>query len=299
MQTRICIATICIVGLGSASDVSLPELKRGADDCPCIKNRSITSNQQQCKLRNDGDCYADNYGSNLCFKHDEHVTPECAADVLSPPTWCSASWCWINPAHCTLPNSPTSRFKEATLADSGMPLHYSYHTCGSLDTYMSDANHPYHKLLSSFNDGSLRVSFPGTDTYHIINTPGNEDGMYKIGTGLALGQSGKAGASVDFFKEVMQQFGVTHYHIVPISESSRAYSNSTFTQCCHTLALNYTDVCVGNFWPTLTRMYHMQIEFSSMLFLEEFRMISRRASGGNRHFLWHERTHARAYKHVR
>ena len=65
----------------------------------------------------------------------------------------------------------------------------------------------------------------------------------------------KEGAYVEFFDEVMKDFGVTTFEITPISDASRAFSTSTFTQCCHEIALNHTDLCIGPTWPTEKRQY--------------------------------------------
>ena len=41
------------------------------------------------------------------------------------------------------------------------------------------------------------------------------------------------------------------------TQSSALRLSSTFTQCCHEIALNHTDVCIGPTWPTEKRQYDL------------------------------------------
>jgi hypothetical protein len=110
--------------------------------------------------------------------------------------------------------------------------------------------------------------------------------VYTVGEGLTLAQSGKQGAIVDFFDSVMKEFGVTTFTIVPISDTAKNYSGSSFTQCCYELALNSTDVCVGNYWQTEQRQFELKVDFTRTVYNEEIRLVTKIASQSKRHFLW-------------
>ena len=60
----------------------------------------------------------------------------------------------------------------------------------------------------------------------------------------------------------------------PITAASRArFNSSSFTACVHDVALNETDMCIGNFWMTSQRL-HMAA-FSTAIYDDSFSLVAR------------------------
>mmetsp|Transcript_7892 Transcript_7892/g.18462 ORF Transcript_7892/g.18462 Transcript_7892/m.18462 type:complete len:849 (+) Transcript_7892:96-2642(+) len=78
-------------------------------------------------------CYRRDYGLGGCRAWDAEEQPVCAGPDGLPkpgrPSWCSASWCYVNVSTCSVSSSP-SVFLSAELG-----LSYSYGTCGSIDRF--------------------------------------------------------------------------------------------------------------------------------------------------------------------
>ena len=137
----------------------------GSTECTCINPFTNTSqfSDVNCALTrtNDGSnaCFSINYGSQGCRSYDAvpegadaSGTTECTPRLdHTPPAWCSASWCWVDPNRCTRPKDTTAFFRGT--AWSG--LTFSYETCGNVNEFSDTGRTSY---LQGLN---LRVSFPG------------------------------------------------------------------------------------------------------------------------------------------
>ena len=98
---------------------------------------------------------------------------------------------------------------------------------------------------------------------------------------LTAQRLGKEGSGVEFFDKMMKDFGVTRYEVVPITDKSKAYSVSSFTQCIHEVALNNADVCLSLAWATTSRMYAMSphgVQFTRSVYNADMRLITKKAS---------------------
>ena len=98
-----------------------------------------------------------------------------------------------------------------------------------------------------------------------------------------------AGAFVEYFGDILKDYGINTFHVVGISNESIAFSTSTFTQCCHEIALNNADICVGPFWPTDARMYSFLshgLRFSSAVYEDEFKMVQNKVESQGLSSAW-------------
>ena len=72
------------------------------------------------------------YGSS-CVNHDHFLPPSCADDtgkpLLSPPAWCVAKWCFVDPDSCS------SQAPKLSSYFARSKLMFSYETCGHEDPY--------------------------------------------------------------------------------------------------------------------------------------------------------------------
>ena len=162
-------------------------------------------------------CLSPKYGDGRCGRWDEvgytgdrsTVWSQCAS--ASPPSWCSASWCWVDPANCdrSSTRADANSFNATVVGES---LYYSYHTCGNLDGFNAD-NHKAN-LVTAGKNGALRVSFPGPDSnlYSLVyETDDLGDGLgagVRGGANLTIRESGMAGSLPWFFADAMAALGI-------------------------------------------------------------------------------------------
>jgi hypothetical protein len=83
--------------------------------------------------------YPSTYGLHACAQHDLELPPYCAPtsasaafDPLSIPSWCSSSWCYVNPGQCDVSNAPAYYFTAN--------LSYSYTACAEVNLFASFVN---------------------------------------------------------------------------------------------------------------------------------------------------------------
>jgi len=199
----------------------------GNAHCPCDERvpAAWAANQSCALIRADGVCYPATYGTRGCRAYDASDSPECAS-ATSAPAWCASAWCWVNASTCERPYEPS---------ELAAGRHYSYATCGSLDRYSAER---HAQQLASLPP--LRVSFPADSSngYTVVSVDGG------------VGGTGRAGAVLEFAAATFAAHGIA-WTEVPVPAASRAYSPlSSYTACVQAVALNDTDVCWGNFWPT-------------------------------------------------
>jgi len=95
---------------------------------------------------------------------------------------------------------------------------------------------------------------------------------------VTLPDGRKSGSFPEFMSRVFKNIEV-ELEYQPISERSLAqFPLSRFSACYHEIALNRTDVCVGNFWSTPERRLMPGVSMSQDLLDDEFFVISKRAS---------------------
>ena len=248
-----------------------PPGSSGEPGCQCIdaftRSLTIANSAGGCDWRAESalaPCYTQDYGNDGCRQYDLNLNIS-GCDVKNPAPWCDKAWCWIDPANCTSPNGQSGFFPSSTFTSSDgttRPLTYSYATCGNLDEYERDK-----KLRQLQAFGPLRVSFPGNSGSGYTVTDA------KVGEAGA-GNTRRDGSVLRFFETTMAAHGVDWYE-VPRSASSSAFGtihSSSFTACTHEVALNRSDVCVGNLWPTPFR--RRIAAFSNVIYLDAFHAIA-------------------------
>ncbi len=200
-------------------------------------------------------CVPNNYGAGRCETWDATLAPSCADVDGRPlasaiPDWCSRRWCYINYTECWRPHSQAA-YTFPTGAYRGEGLHYSYETCGNLDTYAEDMHY------SSLKGSTLRVTLP-VDS-------GSRHALY---TDPHTGE--RTGSMIDFMNEVAVSGGFT-WTLRSISNASRLLYSSSYTQCVHDVALNETDLCIGPFWLTPERL--LMSRFSVSIYSNTFLLV--------------------------
>jgi hypothetical protein len=226
-----------------------------APDCPCIDPWANPLDTVAGRAGPDArKVLADlppDYGGAMCRPWDADVG-DCKLPV--PPAYCPNQWCYINASNCTRPHSRSSYFEAAHTLGA---LSYSYATCGFLNAY--DAGSTLKAELALLQGPrALRVSFPGDSGSGFTLT--------------TLAGSGKRGGSVAQFMARMLKDGGTEWREVPISPQSRARFASSYTACVHEVAINGTDLCIGNFWVTAERT--LLASFTSLLYNDHFYLVT-------------------------
>ena len=158
-MTMACIYILCILSLllcchsadaqAEAESASL-DLTRGHPSCPCItspldlptidvRDRTDTLDSTLGQTAN-----TTSYGMK-CLPHDL-PTPQCSLEAnsycanrqnLVPAplgcdlTWCQRSWCFVDPANCTLGHRRHPSFASSD-------RYYSYATCGDMDAFTNN-----------------------------------------------------------------------------------------------------------------------------------------------------------------
>eukprot|EP00662_Eupelagonemidae_sp_cell21_P034430 gene34430-10026_t len=173
------------------------------------------------------------YGAALCKAWDVGRR-QCAR--RGAPQWCAASFCYVDPAHCTRPHSVSEMLPG---------LHYSYETCGNLNTY--DDN----RFASVAVDGApVRIGLPTAPSskpgwFYYDSTIGAWDGVY-----------------VRFMDRVLRDvLNVSRAQMVKANATahSRALFTSSFTACVHDVAIGEADLCVAPFMDTTQRRLMSQM----------------------------------------
>ena len=207
-------------------------------------------------------CFPVTYGSQGCRKYDavpdgasSSTTTECTPRLdHTPPAWCDSAWCWVDPDRCTRPKDTTSFFRGTEWAN----LKFSYETCGNVNEFSDDGR------TDALQGTTLRVSFPGNSGsgYTITTVP---DGI------AGVGGTNRDGSTVRFWDQLARDYNIA-WTEHPVSDESKSFSpQSSFTACVHELALNATDICVGNFWPTANRQ--RLASFTTPLYYDEFKLV--------------------------
>lgn len=260
------------VQLVGARQYSLvPEGDAGHSKCPCwdaransltFVNAGDTSPSCAWKAELEGKpCFDAMYGNAGCRRYDLDKAHS-GCNVANPEPFCSATWCWVDPTVCNLPHDTSGYFPSSTvIASDGevRPLTYSYATCGNLNEFSANAAL---EQLQAFSP--LRVVLPGDSGsgYTIVTADPGVAGVH--GTR-------RDGSVLQFFANTMTAHGM-QWVVAEVSPSSRNFASSSFTACVHEVALNLTDVCVGNIWPTAKR--RRLAAFSSYIYQDAFYAIS-------------------------
>jgi hypothetical protein len=239
----------------------------GSPACPCIDPWPSPSAGGTCRslrINREHDfgvtnfsevCVPMNYGARVCTAWDNAswnsacLGSDGSVRDSGAPEWCTAAWCYVDPDDCERPMDPAD---IAGSDGSGLRLHYSYETCGNLNTYSDERHYRY------LRGRHIRVSYPG-----------DSGSGYTLKT---LSDGTKTGSMVEFMRTVAAEAQFT-WEEVPLQEASRSRYSSSFTACVHQVALNETDMCIGNFWVTPERT--LLAGFTAAVYDDEFKLIVR------------------------
>jgi len=222
------------------------------------------------------ECFAATYGANTCDTHSvTHREDGCVGLSRTNErdrSYCEASWCYIDPNNCFKPHSASTYFNQP----SNNTQYYSYETCGNLDSYTSSA---IEKAFANYEgDGRhLRVQVPGDDTLGVRTRPDAKYQNLPFGVIRSFSDFGKYGHAIEFMEDVLNANKLYNFEITEKSPSSTRFSpGSSFTACIHDIALNNTDVCVGNFWMTEQRQMISGFRFTASTYQDNFFLVTRR-----------------------
>ena len=144
-------------------------MREGDPSCPCIDPwangdfetvATESSGNASCLLSRSGVCYGDEYGARGCRDYDLSATPDCFG--LSPPTWCSSYWCYVD--RSCAQTSEASTFFAHTTYGSGL-LRYSYQTCGFEDDFTTEST--WQRVQESGPTKTSRAQLQTDNKYYI------------------------------------------------------------------------------------------------------------------------------------
>jgi len=115
--------------LGLSFSYSAPSF--GDPKCPCIGFDNVEG-QTTASVDGRHVAYPADLGSS-CEAWDGPSHPKCKSGA--PPDWCSQKWCYVNPTECDIPTMSKQSVYQPGATQQGMPVHYSYVTCGGTDSY--------------------------------------------------------------------------------------------------------------------------------------------------------------------
>ena len=132
----------------------------------------------------DAYAYPPTYGLASCDTHDATLPPFCATldseegfDPPANPSWCSDSWCYVDPANCDVANDATSYFNADV-------LHYSYAACGTVNQfyayYVANAPRPQPPMPPELPPPAPPAAppalYPCPSAEEVVNTYNNATG---------------------------------------------------------------------------------------------------------------------------
>ena len=221
---------------------SSPLFPLGSPGCPCIDPYPLIGAgiDESCSgvVDNHGTCYPSDYGTQGCRPYDATAKPECQES--DPPDWCINLWCYVTPENCLKP-SHESTFD--VLVANGTSLVFSYETCGNVNTHMREIGlvHEIHEIA---HRGRLRVTItPDALPFVASGVPG---ASHETG--------GRGGSVVEFMVQVLMEYGI-QWELVETSLAAQEHSADDMrTACAYDIALNNTDLCIGDVFPLTSRL---------------------------------------------
>mmetsp|Transcript_19040 Transcript_19040/g.34429 ORF Transcript_19040/g.34429 Transcript_19040/m.34429 type:complete len:1022 (+) Transcript_19040:116-3181(+) len=123
----------CIEKTFSADcDSKLDEAVYGRSTCRCVGIGNISGGIVYNVSNGTRKLYPASSGS-MCHDWDDGRHPDCLDSNPLKPSWCSLKWCFVDPCDCADPG-PVRRYPYTDdVTFRGMPLYYSFSTCGEDD----------------------------------------------------------------------------------------------------------------------------------------------------------------------
>ena len=231
----------------------------GDAGCPCVDvqqhmqahapevlNASVPAAACQSWSDFSGVCLGVAYGSSCSAWDDQSaqsVVSSTCSNVLPLPAWCKASFCYVDRDGCwSKPHSPVTYFYNDKRVPAHARLDYSYHTCGFSDKYEAP------NAMNLLRNLTLRVTAP-----EIANpTPAfwREDAS---GTVVKDGEVWR-GPAWQMISALSDTYGFTiqRQRLSQNSIDNSGISN-TWYGCVQAIAINETDLCIGDFWAQQDR----------------------------------------------
>ena len=230
-------------------------VEAGAFECPCLVQLPP---EPRSALESLGYTKA-GYGVG-CQRHDETSTLDgCGAS--DPPEHCASPWCYVDADTCAVDEgkcreaggspgsdaSPHCRERQVspsvvlagTLNGTNM-LHYSYATCGALDTYS-----PRDKLAKHFIGHTIVIAITESRpwTFRSEIDPNRPQWI------------GWSGVLVD----LIDDFAKTSNLNISVVEGfasvrSKEMHSSSYTACVFDVSVGAVDLCLADFWITPERL---------------------------------------------
>ena len=178
---------------------------------------------------------------------------------------------------------PNALVNNQTLLDEGncsngcsRNLYFSYQTCGNIDRYSFRESEWRKEAAKIASRGKLRISIPGDEPPYITTAGPNE-------TNYVQGTSRRGGSVVRYMTSLLSQpppLGLgLEWEEVPIPQASYdAYPSSSFTACCHSVAINSTDLCIGSIW--LFEFRQRLAPFTGAIFQASMKVIAKKVPAG-------------------
>lgn len=248
----------------------------GSPACPCInpwpepdtgqKCRKVTFNRQHHHSVKEArtECVPLDYGAAKCRAWDDEKDHSKVCKGETKPDWCGSRWCYVNATMCRRPIDPSDLV-------GAKELHYSYETCGNLNDYSEDRH------VKMMRGKTLRVTMPGDSGsgYTIVTLKDQGGALCPKGKCTwNTATAPRTGSVVEFAREICKEAGIG-WKRVPIGKDSLAAGGgSSFTACAHMVALNETDLCIGNLWVTTQRML-IHPSFTSIVYSDQMRLVVR------------------------
>jgi len=105
--------------------------------CPCIPLADIdTASQADYPHYGTDGNYPAAVGTS-CRAWDS-TQAACAGE--NPAAWCAQAWCYVDPCSCGLTDPAKSSYFPDLETMHGLPLYYSYSTCGGVDTFTGSSD---------------------------------------------------------------------------------------------------------------------------------------------------------------
>lgn len=109
----------------------------GKDDCRCVGIGPLWSGTTDVTIDGKSAQFPAHTGAS-CQPWEKYNHPECKGK--SPPSWCSQSWCYVDPCKCKLKTPPKLSTYLEKANYQGKPVYWSYATCGGVDSYTASKN---------------------------------------------------------------------------------------------------------------------------------------------------------------
>lgn len=144
VSTKVQSTAVALRSSSSRALVTGYETYYGSNLCPCIGFDNLEGEITVYPTKDSTAQYPAELGSS-CKAWDLHYYPKSCNtgqddDFTRNQTyesWCYKKWCYVDPCNCQIPQGPKI---SAYLPDAkyhGMPLYYSYETCGASDDFTS------------------------------------------------------------------------------------------------------------------------------------------------------------------